>query len=268
MDRLNRLRAQARIVLRKPEAWRVSRARRLSDKHHYLTVCAIFKNEGRFLREWMAFHRSIGAEHFYLYNNNSSDDFRSEIDSEFVTLTDWPTRDMPQKHAYWHCIHTFGRQSRWIAFIDIDEFLFSPTQQDIRPILRKHENAPAIRIDSPFFGTSGRQQIPESVPLSFTKRSATRFSTKSIVDPRYVHRIENAHEFKYFAMNQVRPPLDVLRINHYWSRSFEDLAVKVRRGDAWDGYKREMDKHLIFEATLNEIEDRSIFCRLTRSTEP
>ena len=32
-----------------------------------LAVCAIFKNEGPFLLEWIAYHRAQGLDYFVLY---------------------------------------------------------------------------------------------------------------------------------------------------------------------------------------------------------
>ncbi len=40
-----------------------------------LAVVAIFKDEGKYLREWVDYHLLAGVEHFYLYNNDSSDDY-------------------------------------------------------------------------------------------------------------------------------------------------------------------------------------------------
>ena len=40
-----------------------------------LAVVAIFKDEGRYLREWLDYHLLAGVEHFYLYNNDSADNF-------------------------------------------------------------------------------------------------------------------------------------------------------------------------------------------------
>ena len=35
-----------------------------------ICICGIFRNEGKYLDEWIKFHLLIGVEHFYLYNNN------------------------------------------------------------------------------------------------------------------------------------------------------------------------------------------------------
>lgn len=52
-------------------------------------------------------------------------------------------------------------------------------------------------------------------------------------------------------------PVDVLRINHYWSRSLADLEVKIARTDplarvvSEDNYRRREQKY-------NAVEDRTI----------
>lgn len=60
-----------------------------------LAVCALFRNEARYLDEWVRFHHAMGAQHFFLYDNNSDDDPRSVlapfIDAGGVTLIPWPT---------------------------------------------------------------------------------------------------------------------------------------------------------------------------------
>ena len=45
----------------------------------YLSVCAIYKNEARYLAEWLEFHLLAGVEHFFLYNNDSTDDHREVL---------------------------------------------------------------------------------------------------------------------------------------------------------------------------------------------
>jgi hypothetical protein len=35
----------------------------------YLSICAIFRHEAPYLREWIEFHKLIGAERFFLYDN-------------------------------------------------------------------------------------------------------------------------------------------------------------------------------------------------------
>jgi len=243
--------------------------------HHELAVAAIFREEAPFLEEWLNFHRGVGVGHFYLYNNFSTDHFEAVLEpwiaNGMATLHDWPVR-AGQLAAYRHCIRHYRRQARWIAFIDIDEFLFSPEQIDIRPILADYRDLPGIIVHSPYFGSTGHRQRPAGpVVEAFLRRAPLSLaSAKTIANPRWIYAIRNAHLFKYWAGEALDPDrrrpggagagpsLDRLRINHYWSRSIADLEIKVSRGDASTPEPRRMEWHLAFEAQLNAEEDRSI----------
>ena len=239
-----------------------------------LAICAIFREEAPFLDEWIRFHLGIGVTHFILYNNFSSDDFATvlapHIESGCVTLVDWPV-PVGQVAAYADCVLRFGMTAEWIAFIDIDEFLYSPVAIDVRPILRRFEHLPGLGVYSAYFGSSGQEQRPKGrVVEAYTRRAllGTR-SAKTIARPRWIRRAD-VHLFKYWGDTatvdaSLRPITlesdgvwDLLRINHYWSRSLEDLRTKIARGDASTAKQRNRDWHLRFEASLNAEEDRTI----------
>ena len=46
---------------------------------YQVSLCLIFKNEAPFLKEWLDYHLTIGVSHFYLYNNNSDDNYLDVI---------------------------------------------------------------------------------------------------------------------------------------------------------------------------------------------
>ena len=260
--------------------WRL-RARietRLCAGHfpHELAVCAIFREEAPFLDEWLTFHAGVGVTHFYLYNNYSTDDFRAVLAPWMargtVTLHDWP-RKVGQLSAYRHCVRHYRRRARWLAFIDVDEFLFSPETVDIRPVLRRYDDVPGVLVWGMFFGASGHERRPAG-PLTeaFVRRAAAAVvrSGKTIANPRMIYAIRSPHVFKFTDGEAVdtsgrpervgkdAPVFGVLRYNHYWSRSLEDLKTKVARGDASTPQARDLAWHLEFEAQLNGEEDRTI----------
>ena len=43
--------------------------------NNYFSICMNFKDEAIYLKDWVEYHLSIGVDHFYLYNNESSDNF-------------------------------------------------------------------------------------------------------------------------------------------------------------------------------------------------
>src|SRR5688572_30328980 len=130
----------------------------------YLSVCAIYRDEAPYLREWVEFHRLVGVERFFLYNNRSVDDhleaLAPRIEDGTVVQTEWPM--VPgQRGAYDHCLQERRDQSRWIAFVDIDEFLFSPTGRPVSEVLADYEQWPGIGVNRLRFGTSGHKVRPD-----------------------------------------------------------------------------------------------------------
>ena len=131
-----------------------------SARNYTVSLCAIFRDEGEILREWIEFHRIVGVEHFYLYNNFSTDNYKEilapYIKEGLVTLTDWPY-ERQQMAAYKHCADNYRNDSKWIGFIDLDEFVVPNGQnQTIYDFLQEFENkAPFVVIYWRYFGSSG-----------------------------------------------------------------------------------------------------------------
>ena len=99
----------------------------------YLSATTVFKNEAPYLEEWLAFCVLEGVEHFLLYDNGSTDNAREVlkpwIDVGIVELLDWPLhwKSGAQTKAFIDALDRLRGRARWTAFIDVDEFLFSPT---------------------------------------------------------------------------------------------------------------------------------------------
>jgi len=156
---------------------------------HYLAACTLFKNEAPFLDEWLRFHRGIGFDHFYLYDNQSTDDFRSVlapwIAAGLVTLRDWP-HPFPQLDIYRDCVARHWQESRWIAFIDVDEFLFSPETPHLPERLASYERHPGIGVNWAMYGSNGHIERPEGyVTLNYTRRAGftLRVNQKQLLEP-------------------------------------------------------------------------------------
>ena len=88
-------------------ALRLRRKKKSEGKKYQVSICAIFKNEAKYLKEWIEFHRIIGVEHFYLYNNNSDDNYldvlKTYVEQGIVDLIEWPFAQ-GQISAYRHCV--------------------------------------------------------------------------------------------------------------------------------------------------------------------
>jgi hypothetical protein len=60
---------------------------------HYLAVFAIVRNEGAYIKEWFEFHRMMGVNHFFIYDNGSidgtADQLSPYVNEGLVTLVNW-----------------------------------------------------------------------------------------------------------------------------------------------------------------------------------
>jgi glycosyltransferase involved in cell wall biosynthesis len=155
------------------DAW-AARPAAAPARRHALAICSILREEGRYVREFVEFHRIVGVEHFYLYDNGSTDDtaevLAPYVDEGIVTYIHFP-HPVAQVAAYNHCARTFGDESEWIAFMDADEFFFAPGGDDLREALREFDGYGAVHVNYANYGTSGHEMPPdEPIIAAYTWR--------------------------------------------------------------------------------------------------
>jgi hypothetical protein len=245
----------------------------------------MYLDEATYLREWIEFHRLVGVERFFLYDHESTDSSREVLapylEDGTVVLHHWPLYP-GQIEAYNDCIERHRDDSRWIAFVDIDEFLFSPTGDPLPDLLAGYEEHPGVIASWAMFGTSDHRTRPPGLVIeNFLRRKeyppgATEH-VKSIVDPVRTERCPSGHWFAYrdggFAVDEehrphTEPPLSMfgpvsfsrLRVNHYCRRSEEEYQRKLSRPRADTGELREDDEPTRErrERKLNAVYDDTI----------
>ena len=252
---------------------------------HYLSVAAIYRNEAPYLAEWIEFHRLVGVEHFYLYDNMSEDGHR-EVLAPFVEeglaeVRPWE-RFPGQLQAYDDCLGRHRGDSRWIAFIDCDEFLFSPLRKPVPELLRDYEDFAAVGVNWANFGDSGHETQPPGLVIeSYVMRSddpQRNWAIKSIVDPaRTVRCGSNPHYFEYaggaLPVNEEMQPIEEpgkndpvtfarLRLNHYVTKSRSERARKLARPVAFDGRMKDAGRVTARDRELNQVRDETILTYL------
>ena len=131
-----------------------------SRKHyeHEVGICLIFRNEARFLKEWIEYYLMIGIDHFWLYDNNSEDNFREVLEPYIsrgiVTLIDWPQK-FAQQAAYRDCHRRTKHSVHWMGYIDADEFVNLHKENNFKDFLRHFRHYPSVNLHWRDFGTSG-----------------------------------------------------------------------------------------------------------------
>ena len=231
----------------------------LTNKRFNVTMVAIIKDEAPYLAEWLEYHMLLGIEHVYLYDNGSSDNSPEVLANYLiqgrVTLLSWP--EFPgQLSAYNHAMNIFGRDSAWMAIIDVDEFIYLPDGQAIGGFLSAFgDDADQILLPWYHFGSSGHDEKPSGLVIeNYVHRSTDAHpQTKSIVRPEAVtfvgvHHCETRYGRSFDGDRQpalerwIQPtPLGgEPRIHHYFTKSRAEFAAKIARGQSDGGQGKSM----------------------------
>ena len=219
---------------------------------NYLSLCLIVKDEDEaYLREWVDYHVSIGVEAFFIYDNESQIPVRQTLAEPIargqVMVLDIRGQFM-QDPAYTHCLHFLGHTTRWLAFLDGDEFIVPKTKDDLREFLVDYEAYGGLAITWLYFGSSGHETKPAGLQIeNFTRRVAVEAQRseliKSIVQPARTINIQTPHASFYkdgtpgvgehfdLVEGSFRPmSTDKIQVNHYVVRSREQFLRKINRG--------------------------------------
>ena len=229
-----------------------------------LAVVAIMKNEAPYVKEWVDYHLLAGVDHFYIYDNDSEDNLKDVlqpyidkgmVDYEFIT------GKCAQMLVYNEAAQKYKFDCRYIAFIDADEFIFPKDNKSIVEVLHEVlDNKPfagGLAINWHTFGSGGNEKadLTKGVIERFKYRAEDKFEAnknggnahvKVIVNPRIINYMSIPHNFNYFLgmytvdengkiivgyFNADVPDKKII-INHYFTKSKEEYANKVKRGNA------------------------------------
>lgn len=252
-----------------------------------LAVVASVRNEASYLLEWIAYHRVVGVDHFFIYDNESNDSTAEILcrlsQAGIVSACFWESKPDINKQvsAYSDAILRFTSDCEWVAFIDADEFIVPTAGASVLDALSDYEQAAAVGVHWRVFGSAGQQvRSPGLVMDRFTR------ATESDARPnRHIKTISrgtgltfaNVHMTKnsggpVVAMDKT--PIDYetrglleavvpgpLVINHYFCKSFEEFCWKRDRGRGAvaPGQQDEYRPDLAFrQMDHNDVEDTTI----------
>lgn len=252
-----------------------------------LAITAIVKNEADYIIEWLEYHRMVGVTHFYIYDNDSTDHLceklKGYIDKKIVTYIKW-TGEAQQLPAYNDALNNYKYETRYMAFIDADEFIVPVLDKSLPELLDEifNENryAGGIGVNWRVYGSSFRDtKMPGMVIENYKYRSddlrreGANFHIKTICDPRRISRMVNPHYGNYlegfYCISEngsiIFGPFFYdgicrkLRINHYAIKSKEEYVKRQLKGKADHVRvltKEEIERHYDSELEiLNRVYD-------------
>ena len=244
----------------------------------YLSVVAIFKDEPDII-EWIEYHRIAGVERFYLYDNDSKNDYakilESYINSGLVVYKKVYGKCM-QIPVYRDAVYRYKNETEWMALIDLDEYIVPIKEDDIKDFMKSYEKYPAVVLNWKMFDSNGlnKREVGKTVIESFTRvygnsNQQINRTVKTILKP-YKVRYVTVHVCFYknneFAVDENFNPIagdtyfktervsfNKICINHYHCKSKEEYIAKINKGFADRTSTRIFDeKQLNFPNTKND----------------
>ena len=247
------------------------------EQKYYFSVGAIFKNESHSIKEWIRHYLHHGTEHFYLINDNSSDNFmeiiQEYIDTNIVTLfnVNEPYYLGRQRNLYTRHILPTVKETKWLLIVDLDEYAWSRCHVNLTSILKNNEHLSQIQISETLFGSNGYIKQPKNIVKSFTKRKSDLSDhgrLKYFVNTSYDFSHLNVHSATYsnkadlIALDGSDTFINIFReyitFNHYCCQSLDFWNnIKCKRGDADDYLVRSLEDFKSYD--LNEVEDFELY---------
>src|SRR4051812_31696887 len=110
---------------------------------------SIYRDEARYLREWLCYHLLVGVEHFFLLSHDmpgSEEDLAAQTIlgpflAKGLVTTDYITDRTPdcQLVAWSQLLAQWGAQCKWICLTDADSFLYPGLGDRVAEILPSYE---------------------------------------------------------------------------------------------------------------------------------
>ncbi len=257
---------------------------------YYLSIGSVIKDEQKYLKEWIDYHLLLGVTHFYLLDNSNHNEcykvLKPYIADGLIDYKKYPEKELPQLHGFSKLIHDTRKETKWLALIDPDEFIFLKGKDfyNLNKFLELYDQYAGLAIHWLCFGSSGRKNT-EPATINLYQRSEEKadinLKIKCIVQPTLTAEAGGSHYFRYignnFAVNEnyekmpsglnghkswkpTKHTSNLIRINHYPLRSRQALLEKIERGFVdmgtkpnpidWKRYWQEFNQNKVFDDSM------------------
>jgi hypothetical protein len=248
-------------------------ARQSRKPNRDLCVVTTARNEGLYFLEWIAFHQLLGVDYFFVYTNDNTDGsddlLRALADAKIIS---WVRNKVnpgisPQYKAYGHAFQIQDEilDFRWAGVIDLDEFIVIDRKKftSINELIsqREAEGADAIALNWLIFGGNGEERFRDEPVIQrfYRREKGVNRHVKSLFRPQLFMHCHCHHpiwddfvSWKFVSASgrphpQSRngddnpsfspaPSDDCAWVNHYWSKSVEEFALRRTIGRADLGF--------------------------------
>lgn len=245
-----------------------------------VAICLICKNENDYINEWIEYHLNIGIEHFYIYDNMSDTPIKDTIKTEFLdkcTVVDWNLNVKEHGNiqilCYDNCIYHHKKEAKWIAFIDVDEFIDIKDGSNINEFIKRYDNYDGLYIDWITYNANGeikktdkpvRERFLTICPYYDFEDVRGKCIVKAHkicgmsphfpIMPKNMNVIVDSNCNRvYSAVGGGNAPTDKITINHYITKSYEEWCDKIKRGSSVPEFKRKLNEFFYFNPEMKDV---------------
>lgn len=239
-------------------------------------ICLLIKDENEYINEWLGWHTGAGFEHFYIYDNGSKVPICESVEEQYLpycTFIDYSSGySCLQVDCYDHALRNYGKETKWLAFIDTDEFIRTIDGSDINDFLREYEDFDGLFVRWIMYNANGlRHKDSRPQRERFTQVSSYdkwKPCGKSIIQTDKV-RFMGTHfpvgmVRQYTMVDGCKKPMqtawdlfskeDKIVIDHYFTRSLEEWQEKKARGSCDPRVERNYDEFYLYNPDMAESE--------------
>jgi hypothetical protein len=212
----------------------------------YTLIATMVRDDGDYIDEWVKYHLLIGFEHVLIYDHKSI----------IPVIPKWGTKVTVKRieaelpfPEYIHLSTFRDFKSHWIMACDVDEFLVLLQHNDVRELLANYEHFGGLGIPWSMYGSSGHIKKPSgNVKDSYLWRTVDEGKqyVKTIANRRYFQDMGDPHfvysskplvneAFEPFEGSLTTSPRQLCKLNHYFTRSYEEWIFKRNRGTGFVG---------------------------------
>lgn len=239
-----------------------------------VALCVQIKLENNYIREWIEYHKKLGFDRIFIYDNNDAqgeiiddviDDYIKSgyviIDKSFMNIK------FIQIESYNKCINTYKDEYDWICFIDLDEFIYIEDFDTIQEFLssnKKFEKFDSIALQWVTYKDNGYIEVSSHSVLknfdnqfNISEDYSMQSLFKTIVNCNSVKRYDDlffgdAHKlanpditicdtdgnYLHFLNATIQPNINHIYIKHFITKSLSEfINQKISRGIYWQKYE-------------------------------
>lgn len=232
-------------------------------------VCAIVKDEQRFVREWVEWYLNNGFDKLYIYEDYTSTSHEEQLQDYIasgkveltplknttIKISDYTGTNV-QKTLYLWFLDQCQQgiiDADWVGFFDVDEFIDFEPGWNLQKLEESLKDEPGVLLSWVMYGANGHEKRPDGsvvdnytshLPLTWINMKP-KWSVKSLVN---VHKCKCEYDVVIHVFSGLKHTdgsgvddnlsFEKAWLRHYFTKSFEDYKNRVfARGNMSNNFR-------------------------------